>query len=127
MTPGYYREANCQFPRDIREDGTQYKVKPENINLITTRGKWFYSIKRNNVEEIIKNGQQNEIVNKIKNIKIYEDVDEPNCAICDMNPKGIVFVPCGHFHACNDCASKLHNCPMCLKKIMHRIDRALID
>lgn len=126
ITPGYLGYANCQFPRDIREEGARYKVRPESIKLITARGRWFYSIKRQDVLEIIKNdviAQHHEI----HNIQIYEDQDETDCAICMSSPKDTVFYPCGHYHTCATCANMVHNCPMCMKKIEMRINRNLID
>lgn len=134
-TVGYLREANCQFARDIRLEGTRYKVKPQNIKLITIRGKWFYSIARSDVAEIINKDQQDEHIDgekvKIKINHIYEDQDEPLCQICFGNKKHVVFNPCGHYCTCQECANKIFistkNCPMCLKKITQCIDRDLIE
>lgn len=33
------------FPRDLRRDGLRYRVRPRDISLVTTRGKYYYSVK----------------------------------------------------------------------------------
>ena len=38
---GYLRNANTQFPKDIRVIGRKYKVLIQDIKLIQTRGKYF--------------------------------------------------------------------------------------
>ena len=124
LTKGYYNDANCQFPRDIRKEGSRYRVSAENIKLIDTRGKWFYTVKNRQVIEILKDDEV--IEQTLKNIKVFEDTDEQECSICLSNPKEIVFYPCGHYHACKQCANMVKNCPMCMKKIEKYIDRSLI-
>lgn len=128
ITRGYYNHANCQFPRDLREDGLRYKVKADAVKLITTRGKWFYSIKKKEDIEIIRNNE-NEIINtnSLKDIKIFEDEKETCCAICMTLDKEVVFYPCGHYHTCTNCSNLVKNCPMCMKPIEMRINRKLIE
>ena len=127
-SPGYLNNANCQFPRDIRVEGNKYRVRADDVSLIMTRGKWFYTIKKGNIEIINQNPNQpnpNQ-PNQLNQIQIYEDVDEIECAICMTENKDTVFYPCGHYHTCAKCSNLLNNCPMCLKKITNRIDRSLI-
>ena len=129
LSPGYLAYANCQFPRDIRIEGLKYKVKSDDIKLITARGRWFYSVKKKDSIEIL-NLLQNDLQNdlpKHHNLQIYEDKEDVDCSICMIDHKNIVFYPCGHYHACSNCAKLVNNCPMCMKKIENRIDRSLID
>jgi hypothetical protein len=125
-TPGYFNNANCQFPRDIRVEGNKYKVRAEDVSLIMTRGKWFYTIKKGNIEIINPNQPNPNQPNLNQPIQIYEDINEVECAICMSENKNTVFYPCGHYHTCTKCSNLLNNCPMCLKKITNRIDRSLI-
>ena len=60
LSPGYLANANCQFPRDIRIEGLRYKVKIEDIKLITARGRWFYSVKKKDSIELLNNDLENE-------------------------------------------------------------------
>ena len=43
------------------------------------------------------------------------------CAICFENEKETLFLPCGHFSCCSDCAIKVTKetncCPICRKAI----------
>jgi hypothetical protein len=129
LTLGYLANANCQFPRDIRIEGLRYKVKADDVKLITARGRWFYSVKKKDAIEILNPNQlePNQLQPNPINIQIYEDQTEVECLICMTEPKNTVFYPCGHYHACAKCACMVNNCPMCMKKIENRIDRGLID
>ena len=51
------------------------------------------------------------------NIKIYDDENVVECAVCLDNVKNTVFIPCGHFYTCSTCSSKLQTCPICKKTI----------
>ncbi|XP_059147849.1 uncharacterized protein LOC131935471 [Physella acuta] len=39
------------------------------------------------------------------------------CKICFDKEVAVVFLPCGHFAACSDCAVALNNCPICRKQV----------
>ncbi|XP_061416862.1 tumor susceptibility gene 101 protein-like [Lethenteron reissneri] len=39
--------------------------------------------------------------------------DRHTCKVCMDNEVSVVFVPCGHLVACQECASSLANCPIC--------------
>ena len=43
--------------------------------------------------------------------------DERLCKICADKELGVVFIPCGHFVTCTNCASLLTNCPVCRSRI----------
>jgi baculoviral IAP repeat-containing protein 7/8 len=56
---------------------------------------------------------------KSKDIKINNNNTEKNCVICYSQEKKIIFLPCGHYVACEQCSSKITNCPMCRKDIFN--------
>merc|ERR1711970_930939 len=35
------------------------------------------------------------------------------CKICFAQQRGIVFLPCSHFVACESCSGRMNECPMC--------------
>jgi len=43
------------------------------------------------------------------------------CVVCMDEPRSVVFVSCRHMVACSSCASRLHACPVCRKKIEESI------
>jgi hypothetical protein len=121
LSPGYYHDANCQFPRDLRIEGRHYRVSPHNISLITSRGKYYYSITSRSAIEVIEAGNIN-----LDNLKIYEDSETSDCAICMALPKDSVMYPCGHFYTCGECSKKLEICPICRQKVTQVIAKANI-
>ena len=42
---------------------------------------------------------------------------DDNCAICSDASREVVFIPCGHLIACNECAKKINFCPICRQGI----------
>ena len=122
ISPGYLQSANTQFPKDIRIEGRKYKVLTSDINLIQTRGKYFYSVKKKDKIIIIENPE--EIKVDLTNIKIHTDDDSQECIICMDNLKQIVFGPCGHFYTCDRCSNKVSMCPICRSSITNRINRS---
>ena len=123
-TDGYYKDANTQFPRDIRKQGCKYKVKISDINLVQTRGKYFYSVKKKcNIIILTDEDIAEELALDLSKIKIYTDEEEDNCVICMEAKKDTVFIPCGHFYACNGCSLKITKCPICRTVISGRINR----
>lgn len=116
----YLHSANVQFPRDIREENRMYRVNKNDVSLIMTRGKYFYSVKKANAIQIIENG----VIDA--NHQIFEDEDNADCVICMCAPKNIVFVPCYHFYCCTECSSKLKDCPICRVKIGQKIGKDTI-
>lgn len=122
LTSGYYNNANCQFPRDLRVEGRKFRVNTDHVKLITVRGKYFYSVKNKSHIEIV-----NDISIDLKNFKVFEDNKVEDCAICLCNTKDTVFYPCGHYYCCNECSNKLSNCPICRNTISQKIEKSLIQ
>lgn len=125
---GYYNEANCQFPKNIREEGRYYSINPSDIILVTRTNKYFYKIKKTNIK-ILENFNENDLVNqKISdNVKIYEDENCNDCCICLDEEKNSVFIPCGHFYCCLSCSKHINKCPICRIPIMNCVDKKLFD
>ena len=119
VTPGYFNDANCQFPRDLRIEGRKFRVRPEHVKLVTMRGKWFYSVLKQDHIEIVKDED-------LKDMIIYEDKDDNICSICMTDEKRMVFNPCGHYYTCINCSKIFEKCPYCSKPIDSTIDRTLI-
>lgn len=45
LSRGYFHDANCQFPRNIRSEGQLYAVAPRSVRLVqTASGRNFYRI-----------------------------------------------------------------------------------
>lgn len=133
-SPGYLINSNCQFPRDLRVAGRKFRVPVEDVKLVTQRGKYFYSIKKKLNIQIISDDDTSfntssipTLQDNLKNMKIYEDTETLDCAVCLSDVKNIVFIPCGHFYTCNPCSQRLQTCPICREKITNRIDKTLFD
>lgn len=124
ITRGYYNDANCQFPRDMRIEGRTYTVPAHAISLITSRDKWFYSVK--NKRDITIVSDEEAIAMLLESITVYEDQDMIECAICYDQPKCMVIIPCGHYHTCNDCTNKISSCPICRVRITNKINKSMI-
>lgn len=107
VSPGYYSDANCMFPRAIRMAGRKYRVPRACVSLITTRGKYYYSVKAG-IEVL-----EEAVVLKPEMIKIFEDTTTDECAICMMEKKSVIVNPCGHYYMCTACCQSVRNCPIC--------------
>lgn len=116
ITDGYFKNANCQFPRDLRQEGLIYKVHRRNVTLITTRGKYFYSVKKNHIE-------LHKPAEIPTNFEVYEDVTQEECLICYANKKSVIFFPCGHYYTCQECSIRVEKCPICREKITNMIKK----
>lgn len=133
ISSGYFHDANVQFPRSIRKEGRHYFIPAEYITLITTRGKYYYSVKKEQFITITKedndeinnkenNQDEKEVIKNITNIlKIHTDENNIDCCICMTNEKSIVFNPCGHYYSCTECSGKIEICPICRTKIINKI------
>lgn len=124
----FIKGINCQFPRNIREEGKYYVVKSGSIAL----KKNFYSAMQKDsvvcstfdMEEIKK--YINEVAatnNKINPTVIYGDDDDFGCVMCLGDDKDIIFAPCGHFITCDSCSKLCQKCPLCNVKITGLLQR----
>jgi hypothetical protein len=136
ISPGYLPNANCQFPRQIRQAGRKFRVQVSDIQLITRCNQWFYSVRRGAHIEVVNDQppeSQEQLAAQLKDLKVYEDATTDDCVICSVNKKNKVFVPCGHYYTCDTCASKvfkedgkIYPCPICRQTIKRVIDKRLI-
>lgn len=125
ISEGYFNDANCQFPKDIRKEGRIFKVKAKDIQLAEGKaGKYFYRVK-SGIE--IYNEGNNLLPSDVTKVKIYEDKKDSDCAVCLSVPKTTVIVPCGHFYTCNSCARQLDKCPICRGGITKLIDKTKME
>lgn len=114
LTPGYFTNANCQFPKDLRVEGRLYDVPVSAVTLVT-RNKNFYSITKKSVIKIVSHidSLTESFADTKINIKVYEDNASDDCAICMTNEKCMIIVPCGHYYTCATCTSLIKKCPIC--------------
>lgn len=112
ISQGYNSSANCQFPRDIRENGAEYDVPANNVSFSeNAQKKFFYRIKKDGIIKLDIQATADAIAH------IFENEDE-DCIICYAEQKSVVFAPCGHYCCCGDCAKQLtKGCPLCRQNI----------
>ncbi|GAB9474820.1 Inhibitor of apoptosis 4 [Globisporangium polare] len=140
ISPGYFRDANCQFPRSIRSESQLYAVAPRSIRLVQTRGgRNFYRVAQpitlcgDDDHDDVAQGddkatdkskkqtggkRRQRPVEKPKNV--FDHKDEPDCVVCLDAEKEQIFVPCGHFCMCKACIKQLvqpKKCPICREPI----------
>ncbi len=124
---GYIPYANCQFPRDLRQQGKCFRAKTQFVKLVNTRGKYFYScLKRTAIEEVTLEKETKIIEEKLANLKIFEDKSNDSCVICFEHDKDSVFYPCGHFYCCINCSKKVDKCPICRSEIEKILNKSEI-
>lgn len=127
----FIKGINCQFPRNIRQEGLYYVLKSEDISLKTNfysaMGKNIIIHQTFNIEEI-KNyiNDLDNTDNKIKPRVIFGDDEEPECIVCLTENKTIVFSPCGHYCCCSDCSKQCKKCPLCRGNILSMLNRSEI-
>lgn len=124
ISSGYNSQANCQFPKKIREDGREYLVPRSDITFTeNSKQKFFYRVKPKNVKILTQNNpdhSSNKFKAAVENLKIYEDENQTECIVCMTDSQDItyvIFVSCGHYNTCKGCASKLKTCPTCRSPI----------
>lgn len=132
-TQPFIKGINCQFPRNIRQEGMYYVVKSSDVKLRGTGTRNFYSaIKKgavvcqtfdlNEVKKYINNLAVGE-PDKIMPAKIFGEDEDMECIICMCEDKNSVFVPCGHYMTCGECAARCKSCPICRANIVSILRR----
>ncbi len=116
---GYYKDANCMFPRDLRVAGRKYKCHRYDVNLVTSRGKYYYTISKSGIKVL------EEI--DLADLKVFEDTTSDECAICMSNPKSVIVNPCGHYYMCSDCGKAVKACPICRGTIASLVNKSDMD
>lgn len=119
----YNNNYNCQFPRNIRQEGRFYKIPKENIKLCASgHNKPFYRVGKAQIQILDSGSVQGRYTENdqitIDNIQIYgEDLEE--CVVCMDTKPNVVIVPCGHLCCCENCSLQLdpRKCPICRGEI----------
>ncbi len=124
----FIKGINCQFPRNIREEGMYYVLKSTSISL----KKNFYSAMQKD-SIVCKTFDMNQIKKyidgilgageKIKPAVIYGDDEDTECVICLYDTKSVVFSPCGHYITCEGCSANCKKCPLCTANIVCKLNR----
>jgi hypothetical protein len=134
-TPGYLVGSNCQFPQALRMEGRIYTVPAIHVKLMNQHGKYFYSIRKGITfqdADGMTHTQETSFgaaatTSVCKKITIFEDETSCECAVCLDQEKNTVFIPCGHFYTCINCAKALQSCPICRQVIKDRVNKAQFD
>ena len=108
------------FPKDLRVEGRRFSCKSYDVNLITSRGKYYYTISKSGIKVLP------DILDPTS-ITVYEDTSSDECAICMTNPKNTIINPCGHYYMCNTCAVSVKSCPICRGGISGLINKSQMD
>ena len=119
----FIKGINCQFPKNIRQEGMYYVVKSEGVKL---KGKFYSAMQKGvivcqtfEIEEVKK--YIDTLISESHNVipeKIFGDDDDTECVICMCNEKDSVFSPCGHYITCEECSKQCKECPFCRAKII---------
>jgi len=123
----YNNDYNCQFPKDIRQEGLFYEIPDSNMSIVNDGKKTpFYKVSKYNIR--ILTADEAKVYDKsnavdISNLKLYE-ISE--CVICFSEPSSVIFIPCAHLALCRSCydgVKKCNNkCPLCRKYITNIIE-----
>lgn len=123
----FIKGINCQFPRQIREEGKYYVVKSEAIKL---KGNFYSAMQKDiivcqtfDMNEIKKYINDLVATEKVKPLQIFGEDDDKECVICMSEEKNSVFSPCGHYMTCGSCATKCKICPICRAKVVSILRR----
>jgi len=130
ISPGFFNDANSQFPKNIRVENRLYSVPRNAISFVEgPQRKFFYRINpRANI--VILEEESREIPQKI-----FEDPEVTECIICMSKYKDTVFANCGHYVCCEECSLKIFTgdplqggkkCPVCRSKISYLVKKEFI-
>jgi hypothetical protein len=128
----YNPDYNCQFPKDIREEGLFYEIP--DINLTLSNGATpFYRVKKNGIKIFppgvdplgplagVATGTKGASAGAVLEPPKIFSVEE--CVVCLTSTDMVIMTPCGHQCACNDCyqmipgGAKAKKCPLCRRTV----------
>lgn len=126
---GYNNEANCQFPRALRQEGLNYSIPSSALSFAKgPSGKFFYRVKKKDITVLDAITVINQGLHEIKIDKVYEDGED--CLVCMDKEHEVVIIPCGHYCLCHRCAESIqkssNKCPLCRGKIHQLATRDMI-
>lgn len=107
--------VNCQFPRDIREEGAIFSADSSAITISHgSAGTTFYRVKPKSIRREYGAGAIPD------SFRIFDSGDQL-CSVCLDENKTTIFVPCGHFCTCSSCSKQLTTCPLCRTRVTARL------
>jgi len=128
----YNNLYNCQFPKNIREEGRFYEINDNDLVIVESNTP-FYKIRTNNIrilsedESKIYQIKSNKELVDISTLKIFDIGD---CVVCLSVSSSIIFIPCAHMCVCSDCYNGIKKtkncCPLCRRNIIKTIENKLI-
>ena len=127
FTNVYNNMYNCQFPKDIRENGRFYEINDNDMIIVDSKTP-FYKIKKNNIRiltdeeaKVYQCNSTNKIPQNTVDISQLKIFDVAECVVCLSVSSSVIFIPCAHMCVCNDCyigIKKTKNCcPLCRRNI----------
>lgn len=125
ISKGYNKNANCQFPRNLRVPGRKFSVPASSIKVASGRaGTFFYRVSNKSIT--IVNDEQIPNTNTQMPSTIYES---ETCCVCMDLACDIVMVDCGHLCMCHECSPRYieSTCPMCRSYIQSRIHKNQLE
>lgn len=138
ISPGYNKDANCQFPTKLREEGKKYTAPSSAVTFSKTNSKLFYRVNKNYITVLEKSEIKPETSEK-SSLNVYgRDDEDQSCIICMDKRRFYIFIPCGHFCVCESCYISLKttdmregrsesNCPLCREKISNIASEKELD
>ncbi len=132
ISPGFFNEANCQFPKDIRVENRKYSVPLHAVSFAEgPNHKFFYRITKGSINILNEEPNIQSNSQPISLEKIFEDKTVIECIICMFTNKETVFVKCGHYVCCENCSMTIfrttEKCPICRSKIESIVKRENIQ
>ena len=105
--PMYHPEVNCQFPRNLREEGQYFTIEGP-LGIANTRGTIFYRASKKKTIKVVSSDEGvTDLIQNFDTTHIHQDEGYNDCVICMDREKTIIFTPCGHYYVCQECFSKL--------------------
>lgn len=136
----YNNNYNCQFPREIRNEGWFYEIGKDDLMLVAADGKQpFYRVKKNNIKVLATGPQATErhpdpssvtslttpMMNRQPPKKPEQVFEVSECVICLEAVPDQIFIPCAHLCTCAGCYQQLKrakpSCPLCRRAVTNAI------
>jgi len=116
ISPLIPKPVRCELCVGLNQKVESYKKRVELLEGKTSVRK----LTVDQLEDLLENAEslmarvRRELAKRVKK-------PQPECSVClDARPNQ-TFVPCGHCVCCEECASKLEDCPVCRKKITQKV------
>jgi hypothetical protein len=109
LSAGYDSQANCHFPMALKREGAVYMIPRQHLSTCDSNDhKLYYRVLAQYITE-----EDTEQIERANNLSMLEVFHEPECVVCMDQESQVIFMPCGHFVCCGDCAIQMPKCPMC--------------